>query len=46
MPVNNGENREQNSNFDEKHRFIKGNSASKGKRNRTHKKLYTRTFTG
>ena len=35
MSVNNGENRNENQNFDEKHRFIKGNNASKGKRKRT-----------
>lgn len=35
MTVSNGKNRNENQNFDEKHRFIKGNTASKGKRKRT-----------
>jgi len=35
MPVINGENREKKLNFDEKHRFIKGNTVSKGRRKRT-----------
>lgn len=35
MTVNNGENRSKNKNFDEKHRFVKGNTASKGKRKRS-----------
>jgi len=35
MSINNGENWNQKSNFDEKHRFVKGHTASKGKRKRT-----------
>ena len=35
MSINNGKDWNQNSNFDEKHRFIKGHTASKGKRKRT-----------
>jgi len=35
MTDNNEENRNKNKNFDEKHRFVKGNTASKGKRKRT-----------
>jgi len=35
MPVNNEENREKKVNFDEKGKFCKGNTISKGKRKRT-----------
>ena len=41
MPVNNGEKRNENQNFGEKHRFIKGNTVAKGKRKRTQERTQT-----
>lgn len=35
MSVINGEKRNKNQNFDEKHRFVKGNDAAKGERKRS-----------